>query len=180
MTWPQRKTCWLILGSLLGMILAAALVAHFWRPGPSIRFVGFHEGKNGRVAAFQITNDTDEPYSFYGYGRSSPYCSYKVATASGWQIQGQGWWLTSSEWYTLEPHSVTEVQVSTHDAPSTPFAVGVPFERGTAAQVSARRPRRSFIAELLLYLRAKTDPLASLTWEPGPSTDPTWSDVVPR
>ncbi|WP_395742013.1 hypothetical protein [Prosthecobacter sp.] len=157
MTWSQRKTRWIILGSLIGLLLVGALLLFLWRPGPSIRFVGFMEAKHGKMATFRVANDTDEPYSYFGGDPSAPAFSYKIDGPSPVDIQHATWCLTGLQWHTLAPHSVMEIQVSV-PRPESPFAVGVRFERGTAADLKALRVKPTFMSMLILHLQKKILP----------------------
>lgn len=173
----------LILFSLVGLLVAGVLFWFFWRPGPSIRFVAFREGKQGRIASFEIINDTGAPYSCHGLGRA-PYCHHKIATPSGWQTHGPRWFLTPSDTITLEPRSSLEIEVA--DVPASPFAVGVYFERGTAAEVNARRHGSKFFSGLLweldFSLQRKIHPKSldlNGTWSRWILNNaPTWSNIV--
>ncbi|MCX6850860.1 MAG: hypothetical protein NTY98_18255 [Verrucomicrobia bacterium] len=164
----------LIILALIVILLGGTLVWFAWQRGPSIRFVGFHEGKHGRLASFQIVNDTDTSFSFYGEGLSAPHYSYKIQEPAGWKYRSLGWCGTGPGWQTLAPHSVTEIEtrVPSYDVPSAPFAVGIYFERGTAAQLYARGTRSNVISSLITVLRAKIDPASH------GDPDPTWSDLA--
>ncbi|WP_395742014.1 hypothetical protein [Prosthecobacter sp.] len=172
MPWPQRKTRWIILGSLIGLLLVGGILLCLWRPGPSIRFVGFQEAKHGKVVTFRIANDTDDPYSFTGYAMNLPLYSYKIQEASGWKVQSDVWNCTRGDWFTMAPHAETEIMVpAPHDASSSPFKVGIYLERGTPAEISARGPGLSFMSVLILKLRMKIQPDFAYP-------EPIWSDTV--
>ena len=160
----------LILLPLIGLLLVGGILLCLWRPGPTIRFVGFHEGKLGRLASFRVVNDTDEAYSYFGGEPSAPAFSYKIDGPSVVDIPHTTWCLTGLHWHTLAPHSVMEIEVSVPQ-PESPFAVGARFERGTAEELGARGPRLSFMSELILYLRKKILPGSA-------SPDLTWSDTA--
>ncbi|WP_395742015.1 hypothetical protein [Prosthecobacter sp.] len=161
----------LILFSLFGLLLVGALLLFLWRPGPSIRFVGFQEGQHGKLASFQIANDRDDPYSFLGDGPFSPVCSYKTQGPSGWKDLYLGEIRPNTAWFTVAPHAVTEFEVAVSpEAPSALFKVGVYLERGSAEQLMT--PAYSnFISDLLTYLREKIQPGSG-------DLKPTWSEVA--
>ncbi|WP_395738190.1 hypothetical protein [Prosthecobacter sp.] len=165
-----------ILLSLIGTLLVGSMLWLVLRSGPSIHFVGFHEGEYGRLATFRIANDTDDSFSYYGEGLSAPHYSYRIAEPSGWKTHSLGWCGTGAGLHTLAPHSATEIQVSIphYNAPEPPlpFAVGIYFERGTAAQLYARPRRSSLFIQLISLLREKIN--SSSHGDP----DPTWSDVA--
>lgn len=164
----------LIIPALIVILLGGTLVGFVWQPRPSIRFVGFHEENHGRLAGFQIVNDSDTSYSFFGYGLSAPFYGYKIQEPAGWKYRGLGWCGTGAGLHTIAPHSVTEIETRLpgYDVPSAPFAVGIHFERGTAAQLYARGSRSSILYSLIMFLRAKIAPASS------GDPDPTWSDLV--
>ncbi|WP_395753174.1 hypothetical protein [Prosthecobacter sp.] len=167
----------LILLSLIGALLVGSMAWLALRSGPSIHFVRFHEEKYGRLATFRIANDTDESFSCYGYGLSTPFYSYRIAEPSGWKTYSLGWCGTGAGLHTLAPHSAAEIEVRlpsyNEPEPPLPFAVGIYFERGTAAQLYARPLRRpNFFSQLISLLREKINP--SSHGRP----DPTWSDLA--
>lgn len=165
-----------ILLSLIGTLLVGSLLWLVLRSSPSIHFVRFHEEKYGRLATFRIANDTDDSFSYYGYGLSGPFYSYRIAEPSGWKTSSLGWCGTGAGLHTLAPHSATEIEVRipSYDEPELPlpFAVGIHFERGTAAELYARPQRSNFFSQLISLLREKINP--SSHGRP----DPTWSDVA--
>jgi hypothetical protein len=166
----------LIIFSLIGMLLVGTFLWLALRPGPTIRFVEFHDGKYGRLATFQIANDTDDSYSYYGEGLSGPHYSYKTEEPSGWKTHHLGWCGTGAGWQTLAPHSLAEIEVPLPGyiapAPPGPFAVGIYFERGTAARLYSRGRSSNFISTLIMLVREKINPAF------GGNPEPTWSDVA--
>ncbi len=164
---------------LLGFVALAACGVVAWlicRPTPEIRFVAFQEGTNGRMASFQIINESGSPFATFGYGPDSPYFSYRVSTPAGWKKPRVGWvgWCgTGAGFHTLAPHSVTEIQVPVpHDSPAAPFAVGIHFQRGTAEElVSHSRSPRSRVDEFFDWLRLRINPDYK-------GKEPTWSSVA--
>ena len=157
---------WFVVLAVCGVVAWLAC-----RPTPVIRFVAFQESKNGRLASFQIVNDSDSPFTVYGHGPDSPRYSYRISTHTGWQRKGLGEWCgTGMGLHTLAPHSVTEMQAFVpQDSPAAPFAVGIHFYRGTAEEVGSHPPSR--FVEVLQELYARINPSAA-------KPEPTWSTVV--
>ena len=158
---------------LLGFVALAACGVAAWlicRPTPEIRFAGFQEGTNGRMALFQIVNESGSPFATFGYGPDSPFYSCRVSTPAGWKLHQLGWCGTGAGPHTLAPHSVTEIQVPVpYDSPAAPFAVGIHFERGTAADLASRSHSR--LDEFFEWLRRRINPDYK-------EEEPTWSSVA--
>ena len=158
---------------LVGLSACGALAWLIYSPTPAIRFLEFRDGQYGRVAVFRIVNDSDDPYTYVGYGPSSPLYSYRVPTASGWQSSSLGWCGTGAGAHTISPHTTTDFQVSLSPSSplATPFAVGIHFQNGTAAEIQSRYRSRSRISEFFYWLRCRINPKYQ-----GPQ--PTWSTVA--
>ena len=168
-----RCACVKLKHILLGFVALAACGVVAWficRPTPEIRFAGFQEGTNGRMALFQIVNESSSPFVTFGYGAESPFYSYRVSTPAGWKKHQLGWCGTGAGPHTLAPHSVTKIQVpAPHDSPAAPFAVGIHFERGTAADLASRSHSR--LDEFFDWLRLRINPDYQ-------GREPTWSSVA--
>lgn len=158
---------------LLGFVALTAFGVVAWligRPTPQIRFAGFQEGSNRRVALFQIVNESGSPFVTFGYGPHSPFYSCRVSTPTGWKKHQLGWCGTGAGPHTLAPHSVTEIQVPVpYDSPAAPFAVGIHFERGTAAGLASRSHSR--LDEFFDWLHRRINPDYK-------EREPTWSSVA--
>ena len=161
---------------LVGLFACGAIAWLGYSSSPAIRFIEFRDGqylgeypgttKMGRVAVFRITNDSCAPYSFLGYGPSSPFYLYRVPTASGWtSISPRKW---GGEADTIPPHATLDIQVPSGEPP---FAIGIHFERGTAEQLQSRDRSSSDISTFFYRLCRRIYPNYR-----GP--EPTWSTVV--
>ena len=154
----------------------------------------------GRVAVFRITNDSRHPYSFFANAPSWPFGILKSADPSDtfdWRTWGARRWGRVAD--TIAPHSTADVfiHVNASDVQMkgdlTPedhaallarndlavlvplesqqsFALGIHFERGTAAELEARDTSRSSISWFFYRLRVRIDP--------DYKTEPTWSTVA--
>jgi hypothetical protein len=157
-------------------VLALTCVAWLsYAPPPSIRFIEFRTRPYGRVAVFHIVNESRAPFHFYGTGPTYPFYARRVQTSDGWRASNIGWCGTGAGLHPVPPHSSTEIEGrAPDDAPSTPFAVGIYFERWTPQQRSSQ-PRKFFLeaiydARFRLYRNW-------LHREP-PDPEPTWSAVA--
>lgn len=154
----------------------------------------------GRVAVFRITNDSRHPYSFFANAPSWPFGIFKSAVPSdksgGSTWAGRRWGHVAD---TIAPHSsadvfihvnASDVQMKGDLTPADraaqlaradlallvplesqqPFALGIHFERGTAAKLEARNGSRSSISWFFYRLRVRIDP--------GYRPEPTWSTVA--
>ncbi len=154
----------------------------------------------GRVAVFRITNDSRHPYSFFANAPSWPYLIAKSADPSdksGWSPwAGRRWGRVAD---TIAPNSTADVfihvnasdvqmkgdftpadfaaQLARNDLAvlvplesQQPFALGIHFERGTAAELELRDGSRSSISWFFYRLRVRIDP--------DYRTEPTWSRTV--
>ena len=167
---------------LVGLFACAAIAWLAYSPSPAIRFIEFRDGLyypddqrppdqpatpvGGRMAVFRITNDSRAPYSFFGYGPSSPFYLYRVPTDSGWAPMSPRKWGDVPG--TIPPHATLDIEVR---AEEPPFAIGIRFERGTAEQLQSSSYSRSRTTRFFYRLRSRIDPNYL-----GP--EPTWSTVV--
>lgn len=154
----------------------------------------------GWVAVFRITNDSRHPYSFFANAPSWPFGIFKSADPSdksGWSTSATRRWGHVAD--TIAPHSSADVfiHVNASDVQMkgdfTPadraamlaradlavlvplesqqqFALGIHFERGTAAELELRDGSRSSISWFFYRLRVRIDP--------DYRTEPTWSTVA--
>lgn len=152
---------------LVGVLALGWVALRWYPPSPSIRFVGFRESAQGQAAVFQIVNDSRDSFSYYGEGPSLPFYSLRLPKGAGWTTVNLGWCGTGAGWHAIAPRSTIDFQVNPAEVPAAPFAVGILFERGTAAEVqtSAREPG------ILEWVRHQIIPGYG-----GP--EPTWSTVA--
>ena len=163
--------------------------------------VGNGPTRVGRVAVFRITNNSRNSYSFLGYGPSWPFYTYRYpdpSDESGWTEMSPRKWGCVAE--TIAPHSTIDVSVHLHAAdvqrpididPSDvaefiaradlaaqvpielqpPFAIGIHFERCTAAELMSGNIPKNWFSEFLSWLNSRIDRNYQ-----GP--EPTWSTLA--
>ena len=154
----------------------------------------------GRGAVFRITNDSRHPYSFFANAPSWPFGIFKSADPSdksGWSTWAPRRWGRVAD--TIAPHSTADVLVHVNASDvqmkgdftpadfaaqlaradlavlvplesQQPFALGIHFERGTAAELESRNGSRSSVSWFFYRLRLRIDP--------DYRTEPTWSTVA--
>jgi hypothetical protein len=174
----KRKSILLLLVGLCACGLIAWLS---YAPSPTIRFVEFRDGlypipsertEVSRAAVFRITNDSRVPYSFLGYGPSSPFYYYRVPDSS----DESGWLALSPRRHgrvadTIAPHATLDLEVPVRG--KGPFAIGIQFERCTAEQLQARDSSSpSALSRFIRRLRYFRVP----EYYSGP--EPTWSTIA--
>jgi len=159
-----------LIVALVSLAVGAATLWLFYAPVPEIRFIEFRYGQHGRVAVFRISNDSGSTYSYAGYSPVSPRYSLRIPTASGWQPHSHGSdCSTSLTAQTISPHSAMEIEIA--NAPSSPFSLGIHFERGEFEQLRSIYWPRSRISEFFDWVHYRINPKYK-----GP--EPTWSTVA--
>lgn len=157
---------------LLILSVFATLFAFVDFSEPEISFIEFRDHTHGRMAVFQITNESDSTFCYSGYGSSFPLYYYRVSTPSGWNPQRLGWCGTGANLHEIAPHSMTEFEVQPHpECPEAPFSVGLHFKKGTALEVQTSYSSPSYIAVFIEWFRQRM-PLKKN------SPEPTWSTVA--
>ena len=141
-------------------------------PPPSIHFVEFRESKYGRVAIFRVRNDSNSSFSYYGYSPTTPFYKYRFQTTQGWREIESSWCGTGADLHEILPHSSIEIQTFC-EARTSPFAIGIHFERGTPKHIASRSG--SPVSDSIKWIRGRLN-LPPLP--PSPEPEPIWSSTA--
>jgi hypothetical protein len=146
---PRKKTLMLSAGGVVLLLAVVWIVSFAFLPEPSIQFVEFRDEGREKVAIFRITNRSWLPISFYGYeypapfppnpGPPQPIGAYRVQTLGGWKSDViSPCRQTLAKCHTVAGRSSIDVQMELfRDARNAPAALGIRFQRGTAAHISS-------------------------------------------